>query len=130
MGPCVPRGLSKGRLTRPSESYADAGPEGPGCQRTNKERASAADLKATRDQARGDADRAFAHIKRIGPAIPLESLRQRAWHPARSHAPARKRGRPRGGCLEGGTVAPAAGRPGEGTLSTPGSTWRERGSRS
>jgi hypothetical protein len=30
---------------------------------------------ATREQARGDADRAFAHITRIGAAIPLESLR-------------------------------------------------------
>jgi hypothetical protein len=40
-GPRVPRGLSKGRLTRRSESYADAGPEGPSCQRTDKERASA-----------------------------------------------------------------------------------------
>ena len=35
-------------------------------------------LKATRDEARGDADRALAHIKRIGPAIPLQSLRQLA----------------------------------------------------
>jgi site-specific DNA recombinase len=35
-------------------------------------------LKATRDQACGDADRAFAHIKRIGPANPLESLRRLA----------------------------------------------------
>jgi hypothetical protein len=40
MGPRVPHGLSKGRLTPRSESYADAGPEGPSCQRTNKERAS------------------------------------------------------------------------------------------
>ena len=40
-GQRVPHGLFKGRLTQRSESYADAGPEGPSCQRTNKERASA-----------------------------------------------------------------------------------------
>ena len=34
------------------------------------------ELKVTRDQARGDADRALAHIERIGPAITPESLRK------------------------------------------------------
>lgn len=34
-----------------------------------------AELTATRDQARGDAERAVAHIEKIGPAITPESLR-------------------------------------------------------
>lgn len=34
-----------------------------------------AELAATRDQARGDADRAVSHIEKIGPAITPESLR-------------------------------------------------------
>ena len=34
-----------------------------------------AELKAVRDQARGDADRALAHIERVGPAITPDSLR-------------------------------------------------------
>jgi len=34
--------------------------------------------KGDRDQARCDTERAFAQIKRIGPAIPLESPRQLA----------------------------------------------------
>ena len=35
-----------------------------------------AELKAVRDQARGDADRALAHITRIGPTITPETLRK------------------------------------------------------
>lgn len=34
-----------------------------------------AELAATRDHARGDADRAVAHIEKIGPSITAESLR-------------------------------------------------------
>lgn len=45
-----------------------------------------AELTTIRDQARGDAERAVAHIERIGPEITVRAFTHSRWRPSRSSA--------------------------------------------